>query len=89
LQSLREEAAALKPPLNNVRQQASDLVSQAAEHGADATPLQDEVDGLAERLDDLQARLDDRCSELQSAATAVTQFNVSATWSASTTLSHC
>jgi hypothetical protein len=35
------------------------------------------VDNLAERLDDLQAKLDDRCSELQSAATAVTQFNVS------------
>jgi hypothetical protein len=54
-------------------------VNEAGEHGVDATHLQDEVDNLADRLDDLQAKLDDRCSELQSAATAVTQFNVSTT----------
>jgi hypothetical protein len=52
-------------------------VNEAGEHGVDATHLQDEVENLADRLDDLQAKLDDRCSELQSAATAVTQFNVS------------
>jgi len=52
-------------------------VNEAGEHGVDASHLQDEVDNLADRLDDLQAKLDDRCSELQSAATAVTQFNVS------------
>jgi len=51
-------------------------VNEAGEHGVDATHLQDEVENLADRLDDLQAKLDDRCSELQSAATAVTQFNV-------------
>jgi tetrahydromethanopterin S-methyltransferase subunit G len=55
---------------------AGDLVNEAGEHGVDATHLQDEVENLADRLDDLQAKLDDRCSELQSAATAVTQFNV-------------
>lgn len=49
----------------------------AGEHGVDASHLQDEVENLADRLDDLQAKLDDRCSELQSAATALTQFNVS------------
>lgn len=53
-----------------------DLGHEAGEHGIDATHLQDDVDGLTDRLDDLQAKLDDRCSELQSAATAVTQFNV-------------
>lgn len=52
-------------------------MNEAGEHGVDASHLQDEVDNLADRLDDLQAKLDDRCSELQSAATAVTQFNVS------------
>jgi hypothetical protein len=67
----------LKKPLQSVRQVAGDLVNEAGEHGVDASHLQDEVDNLADRLDDLQAKLDDRCSELQSAATAVTQFNVS------------
>jgi hypothetical protein len=77
LQNLREEAGALKKPLQSVRQLAGDLTNEAGEHGVDATHLQDEVENLADRLDDLQAKLDDRCSELQSAATAVTQFNVS------------
>lgn len=30
---------------------------------------------MGDRINELQAKLDDRCSELQSAATAVTQFN--------------
>lgn len=77
IQTLREETGGLKKPLQSVRQAAGDLVNEAGEHGVDATHLQDEVDNLADRLDDLQAKLDDRCSELQSAATAVTQFNVS------------
>jgi chromosome segregation ATPase len=77
IQALREETGGLKKPLQSVRQVAGDLVNEAGEHGVDATHLQDEVDNLADRLDDLQAKLDDRCSELQSAATAVTQFNVS------------
>jgi len=76
-QALREETAGLKKPLQSVRQAAGDLVNEAGERGVDASHLQDEVDNLADRLDDLQAKLDDRCSELQSAATAVTQFNVS------------
>jgi dystonin len=75
IKNLREETAALKLPLQTVKQQASDLVTQASENGADASSLQDDVDALADRLEDLTSRLDDRCSDLQSAATAVTQFN--------------
>nr|CAD7258245.1 unnamed protein product [Timema shepardi] len=75
IKTLREETAALKKPLLSVRQLANDLVNEAGEHGADASHLQDEVETLADRLDELTAKLDDRCSELQSAATAVTQFN--------------
>lgn len=75
IRELRNEAAALKKPLQTVRQLATDLVSEAGHHGIDASHLTDEVDSLGDRIDDLQAKLDDRCSELQSAATAVTQFN--------------
>lgn len=61
-----------------VRQTANDLAIEAAEAGVNGgSQLQDDVDALAERLDELQARLDDRCSQLQSAATALSQFNVS------------
>jgi len=75
IKNLREETAALKIPLQTVKQQAGDLVTQAAENGADASSLQEDVDSMSDRIDELAARLDDRCSELQSAATAVTQFN--------------
>ncbi|XP_076765746.1 dystonin-like protein short stop isoform X9 [Xylocopa sonorina] len=72
---LREETANLRKPLQCVKQQANDLVNTASEQGVDATHLQDEVDNLSDRINDLQAKLDDRCNELQSAATAVAQFN--------------
>ncbi|XP_076544869.1 dystonin-like protein short stop isoform X29 [Osmia lignaria lignaria] len=72
---LREETTNLKKPLQYVKQQANDLVNKAREQGVDATHLQDEVDNLSDRINDLQAKLDDRCNELQSAATAVAQFN--------------
>lgn len=75
IKALREEVGKLKKPHQAVRQQATDLVNQAAENGIDAQHLQDEVDGFSDRIDELQAKLDDRCSELQSAATAVGQFN--------------
>ncbi|XP_046589652.1 dystonin isoform X18 [Neodiprion lecontei] len=75
IKNLREETASLKKPLQSVRQQANDLVNAAGDQGVDATHLQDEVDNVTDRIDDLQAKLDDRCSELQSAATAVAQFN--------------
>lgn len=68
----------MKKPLQGVRQTAKDLVAEAAELGVgDASHLLDDVDGISERLDDLQAKLDDRCSQLQSASTALAQYNVS------------
>lgn len=75
IRELRAEAVALRKPLQVVHQLAVDLVNDAGHHGIDATHLTDEVDNLSDRIDDLQNKLDDRCSELQSAATAVTQFN--------------
>lgn len=65
----------MKKPLISVRHQATDLVHTARERGVDASYLQDEVDGIMDRIEDLQAKLDDRYSELQSAATAIAQFN--------------
>ncbi|XP_011865280.1 PREDICTED: microtubule-actin cross-linking factor 1 isoform X4 [Vollenhovia emeryi] len=75
IKNLREETTSLKKPLQCVRQQANDLVNKAGEQGVDATHLQDEIDNVTDRINDLQAKLDDRCNELQSAATAVAQFN--------------
>lgn len=78
MQALREETINLRKPLATVRQTANDLAAEASEAGVGGgAQLQDEVEGLAERVDELQARLDDRCSQLQSAATALTQFYVS------------
>lgn len=75
IKALKEEVSSLKKPLQGVRQQAGDLALAAGEMGVDAGHLQDEVDVLGERMDHLTSRLDDRVSELQSAATAVHQFN--------------
>ncbi|XP_070510259.1 microtubule-actin cross-linking factor 1 isoform X16 [Cardiocondyla obscurior] len=75
IKNLREETTSLKKPLQCVRQQANDLVNKAGEQGVDATHLQDEIDNVTDRINDLQSKLDDRCNELQSAATAVAQFN--------------
>ncbi|KAJ8936625.1 hypothetical protein NQ314_012241 [Rhamnusium bicolor] len=75
IKALREETVKLKKPLNAVRQQANDLCNEAAENDIDASHLKEEVDSLGDRIDDLTGKLDDRCSDLQSAATAVTQFN--------------
>ncbi|XP_054274796.1 dystonin isoform X14 [Macrosteles quadrilineatus] len=76
LKGLREETIGLRKPLATVRQTANDLAAEANDAGVPGgAQLQDDVEGLAERLDELQARLDDRCSQLQSAATALTQFN--------------
>lgn len=68
----------MRKPLANVRQTANDLAAEASEAGVSGgEQLQDDVEALSERVDELQARLDDRCSQLQSAATALSQFNVS------------
>ncbi|XP_075219843.1 dystonin-like protein short stop isoform X29 [Lycorma delicatula] len=76
IKALKEETIGLKKPLATLRQTANDLVAEAAEVGVnDASHLRDDVDNLSERLDDLQSRLDDRLSQLQSATTAVSQFN--------------
>ncbi|XP_072153558.1 microtubule-actin cross-linking factor 1 isoform X36 [Bemisia tabaci] len=76
IKALREEAAALKKPLQGLRKTADDLCSEAAELGVgDASHLRDDVDNLGERLDQLAAKLDDRCSQLQSASTALAQYN--------------
>jgi hypothetical protein len=57
---------------------AKDLVAEAAELGVvNASHLLDDVDNVTERLNDLLAKLDDRCSQLQSASTALAQYNVS------------
>lgn len=76
-QNLREEALGLKKPLQSTRQTAKDLIAEASELGVgNATHLLDDVDNVSERLNDLLAKLDDRCSQLQSASTALAQYNV-------------
>ena len=68
----------MKKPLQSLRQTAKDLVAEAGELGVvNASHLLDDVDNVTERLNDLLAKLDDRCSQLQSASTAVAQYNVS------------
>lgn len=74
---MKEEVTNLRKPLAALKQFARDLVGEAEELGVgNASHLLDDVDGLSERLDDLQAKLDDRCSRLQSASTALAQYNV-------------
>lgn len=75
IKALRDETSKLKKPFSSVKQQSNDLVNEASENGIDAHHLEDEVDNVGDRINELQAKLDDRCLELQSAATAVTQFN--------------
>lgn len=77
MQNLREEAVGLRKPLQSIGQTAKDLVAEAAVLGVgNASHLLDEVDSVTERLNDLVAKLDDRCSQLQSASTALAQYNV-------------
>ena len=75
IKNLRDETSSLKKPLQACRKQAEDLAHEARENGIDAGHLEEDVNQLGDRIGELQAKLDDRCSELQSAATAVTQFN--------------
>lgn len=75
VKTIREDAVALKKPLQGLRKLAGDINAETRAAGGDAEHLEGEVEAIADRIDDLHARLDDRCGELQSAATAVTQFN--------------
>ncbi|XP_037048313.1 microtubule-actin cross-linking factor 1 isoform X27 [Bradysia coprophila] len=75
VKTIREDAAALKKPLQSLRKLASDIGLETRNAGGDAEHLKTEVEAVADRIDDLHNKLDDRCGELQSAATAVTQFN--------------
>ncbi|XP_031629797.1 dystonin isoform X13 [Contarinia nasturtii] len=75
VKAIREDVNELKKPLQSLRKLASDINAETRAAGGDANHLEGEVEAIGDRIDDLQARLDDRCGELQSAATAVTQFN--------------
>ncbi|XP_017146344.1 dystonin isoform X37 [Drosophila miranda] len=75
VKAIREELTNLSKPLQSLKALAKDISAEARAAGGDADHLTNEVDGLADRLSELQGRLDDRCGELQSAATAVSQFN--------------
>ncbi|KAJ6645292.1 Dystonin, partial [Pseudolycoriella hygida] len=75
VKQIREDAAALKKPLQSLRKLATDISLETRNAGGDAEHLKGEVEAVGDRIDDLHNRLDDRCGELQSAATAVTQFN--------------
>ncbi|XP_070068871.1 microtubule-actin cross-linking factor 1 isoform X39 [Drosophila takahashii] len=75
VKAIREELTNLSKPLQSLKALAKDISAEARAAGGDADHLTSEVDGLADRMTELQGRLDDRCGELQSAATAVSQFN--------------
>ncbi|XP_062535716.1 uncharacterized protein LOC134204925 isoform X3 [Armigeres subalbatus] len=75
VKTIKEDASALRKPLQSVRKLAGDIAVEARAAGGDADHLKNDVDGIADRIEDLHGRLDDRCGELQSAATAVSQFN--------------
>ncbi|XP_061509868.1 dystonin isoform X25 [Anopheles gambiae] len=75
VRAIKDDAAALRKPLQSVRKLAGEIAAEARAAGGDGDHLKSEVDGISDRIEDLHARLDDRCGELQSAATAVSQFN--------------
>uniref|UniRef100_A0A182WG21 Uncharacterized protein n=1 Tax=Anopheles minimus TaxID=112268 RepID=A0A182WG21_9DIPT len=75
VRAIKDDATALRKPLQSVRKLAGEIAGEARAAGGDADHLKSEVDGISDRIEDLHARLDDRCGELQSAATAVSQFN--------------
>ncbi|XP_037914667.1 dystonin isoform X44 [Hermetia illucens] len=75
VKTIREDVNALKKPLQSLKSLAGDIISETRAAGGNADHISEDVDGIADRIDDLQNRLDDRCGQLQSAATAVSQFN--------------
>uniref|UniRef100_W4VR42 Putative short stop n=1 Tax=Corethrella appendiculata TaxID=1370023 RepID=W4VR42_9DIPT len=75
VKAIREDAGTLRKPLQALRKLSTDIGVEARSAGGDAEHLQNEVDGISDRIEDLHTRLEDRCGELQSAASAVSQFN--------------
>ncbi|XP_023299119.2 dystonin isoform X49 [Lucilia cuprina] len=75
VKAIREELTNLQKPLQTLKGMAKDICAEARAAGGDAEHLTDDVDGISDRIAELQGRLDDRLGELQSAATAVSQFN--------------
>lgn len=63
--------------MQTIRALADELANAAREAGGDAQHLRDEAEGFKDRLKDLSSKLNDSRGRLQSATTAVAQFNVS------------
>lgn len=75
VRAIKEDTIALKKPFGELKKLANDIGNETRASGGDADHLSVEVETIGDRIGDLQSRLDDRCGELQSAATAVHQFN--------------
>lgn len=75
VRTIKEDTVALKKPFGELKKLANEIGTETRASGGDADHLGNEVDAIGDRIEDLQSRLDDRCGELQSAATAVCQFN--------------
>ena len=75
VRTIKEDTIALKKPFMDLKKLSNDISNESRSSGGDADHLTNEVDAIGDRIEDLQSRLDDRCGELQSAATAVLQFN--------------
>lgn len=75
VRAIKEDTIALKKPHGELKKLAYEIGSETRAAGGDADHLVHEVDAIGDRIEDLYSRLDDRCGELQSAATAVQQFN--------------
>ena len=77
IRTLLDEAILLEKGVDRVQQYASGLVADAASHHSDASHIQEQADNLARRYANLRSQLEDRCSTLETASEAVSQFNVS------------
>ncbi|XP_070505717.1 microtubule-actin cross-linking factor 1 isoform X18 [Chironomus tepperi] len=75
VKTIKEDTMALKKPLGELKKLANDIGIETRASGGDADHLSNEVEAIGDRIGDLCGRLEDRCGELQSAATAVHQFN--------------
>ena len=73
---LFDQVCLLEKGVDRVQHYACGLVADADSHHSDATHIQDQAEELARRFNDLRAQLEDRCSTLETASQAVSQFNV-------------